>query len=164
MRCGEARDLLQRRHDEGRVPRAAPGAEDGALARHLEDCAACARFAHFLGGLGGEVREALDEAAARMPGPDFPAVFAAAADARDRSRFAPHRLRPALAAAAAVLVVGVAVAGGARAWIGHRDRAEVAAQVSGFVDGLFAEPLLADAGAPEGRSGSGLHEWLEDTD
>jgi hypothetical protein len=35
-------------------------------------------------------------------------------------------------------------------------------QVSGFVDGLFAEPLLADAGAPEDASGSGLHAWLED--
>ena len=157
MRCGEARDLLQQRHDEGRIP-------DGALARHLEDCAACARFAHFLGGLGGEVREALDEAAARMPGPDFPALFAGAADARDRARFAPRRLRPALAAAAAVLVAGAGIAGGARAWIGHRDRALVAAQVSGFVDELFAEPLLAAVEAPEDAAGSGLRAWLEGTD
>jgi hypothetical protein len=61
-------------------------------------------------------------------------------------------------------VAGVAIAGGARAWIGHRDRALVAAQVSGFVDGLFAEPLLADAVASEDSSESGLHAWLEDTD
>jgi hypothetical protein len=160
MRCGEARNLLQQRHDEW----AAPSAEGGALARHLEDSAACARFARFLDGLGGEVREALDDAAARMPGPDFPAVFAGTSAARDRARFAPHRLRRALAAMAAVLVVGVGIAGGARAWIGHRDRARVAAQVSGFVDDLFAEPLLAEAGAPADASGSGLRAWLEDAD
>lgn len=164
MRCVEARNRLQQRHDEGRVAGAAPGAEDGALARHLEDCAACARFARFLGGLGAEVRGTLDEDAARMPGPDFPAVFAGTADAGDRARFAPRRLHLALATAAAILIAGAGTAGGVRVWIGHRDRTLVAAQVSGFVDGLFAEPLLADAGPPAGRSGSGLRAWLEDTD
>jgi hypothetical protein len=161
MRCGEARDLLQRRHDEW----AAPGAGDSPLDRHLEDCAACERFARFLGGLGGEVRAALDEVAARMPAPDYPAVFAAAAgtaDARERARFAPRRLHLALAAAAAVLVVSVGFAG--RAWIGQRGRALVAAQVSAFVDELFAEPLLAAVEAPEAAAGSGLRAWLEGTD
>ncbi len=164
MRCVEARDLLQQRHDEGRLPGAAPGAEDGALARHLEACPACARFALFLGELGADVRGALDEEAARVPGPDFPAVFAGAADARDRARAAPRRLHLVLATAAAVLIAGAGTAGGVRVWIGHRDQALVAEQVSGFVDGLFAEPLLADAAPPAERSGSGLREWLEDSD
>ncbi len=164
MRCIEARSLLQRRHDEGRAPGTAPGAEDGALARHLLGCAGCARFARFLGGIGGEVRGALDEAAARLPDPDYPAIFAVEADARDRARFAPRRARLGLAAAAAILVAGVGLSGGAKAWIEYRNRSLVAEQVSGFVDGLFAEPLLADAGAPRGQPVSGLRSWLEDTD
>lgn len=167
MRCIEARFLLQQRHDAGQAPGAAPGAEDGALAGHLAECAECARFGRFLDGLGGEVRGALDAAATGMSDPDYAAVFsceAGSADGRDRARLAPRRLRIAFAAAAAVLVTGVGLTGGVKAWVDHRDQARLAEQVSGFVDGMFAEPLLADAGLPEAGSGSGLRSWLEDTE
>ncbi len=64
-----------------------------------------------------------------------------------------------------MLVAGLGLTGGVRAWIDHRDRLlEVAAEVSGFVDGLFAEPLLADAGPPVEATGPGLRAWLEEAD
>ena len=128
------------------------------------DCAGCSAFGEFLAGLGIGTREALDAAAAGLPRPDFPEIFARAGEAGEKAAFAARRSRLTFAAAAAVLVAGSGLALGVRAWVGHRDRAMIAASVNGFVDELFAEPLLAEAGFPVEDRVPTFREWLEDLD
>jgi predicted anti-sigma-YlaC factor YlaD len=155
MTCAEARSRLQDLHDAGRAP-------DRDLGAHLAGCAGCSGFAAFLGGLGVATREALDAAAAGLPRPDYPEILARAGEAKEKAAYAARRSRLTLASAAAVLVAGVSLAVGARAWIGRNDQAMVAAGVSGFVDELFAEPLLAEAGFPLEDRAPGFRDWLED--
>ena len=155
MRCAEARARLQALHDAGQAP-------DAGLGRHLAGCAGCSGFAAFLSGFGTAAREALDAASAGLPRPDYPGIVARAAEAGQRAVFTARRSRLAFAAAAAVLAAGVGFAVGARAWVGHGDRAMVATGVRGFVDELFAEPLLAHAGFPVEERGTGFREWLEE--
>ena len=155
MTCVEARARLQDLHDEGR----APGEE---LAEHLAGCAGCAGFQAFLAGFGGRAREALDAAAASLPRPDYPSILASAGEEREKAAFPARRLRWAFASAAAVLVAGVGIAAGVHALVVDRDRHAVASNVNGFVEELFARPLLADAGFPIDGKGSGFRDWLED--
>jgi predicted anti-sigma-YlaC factor YlaD len=157
MTCTEARARLQERHDAGQAP-------GGEIAAHLAGCPGCSAFASFLAGFGTGAREALDAAAAGLPRPDYPGIFARAAEAKEKAAFAARRFRLTFAAAAAVLVAGIGLSLGVRAWVGHRDRAMIAASVNGFVDDLFAEPLLADAAYPLEDEGSGFRDWLEGTD
>jgi hypothetical protein len=154
MTCTEARVRLQDLHDAGRAP-------DGELAAHVAGCGGCSGFAAFLSGFGTTVRGALEASSEILPRPDYPGVFARAAQEREKAAFAARRFRFVFASAAAVLVAGVGIAAGARAWVGSRDRAMVATSVNGFVDELFAEPLLADAGFPVDGQVSGLRDWLE---
>jgi predicted anti-sigma-YlaC factor YlaD len=155
MRCAEARARLQDLRDTGRAP-------DEEIAAHLAGCSGCAAFGTFLEGLGGRAREALDAAAAGLPRPDYPAIFARAAEERERAAFTARRSRLTFASAAAVLVAGIGIAVGVRAWVGHRDQARVVSSVSWFVEDIFAEPLLADAGSPVDGQVSGFRDWLED--
>jgi hypothetical protein len=154
MRCAQARGLLQELHDEGRSP-------GGELAAHLAACADCSVFAAFLARLGADARDALDAAAAGMPRPDYAEISARAGEERQRETFRARRLRLGFAAAAAVLVAGIGIAAGARAWVGRHDRLMVASNVSGFVDELFASPLLANATVPIDDGSGGLRDWLE---
>jgi predicted anti-sigma-YlaC factor YlaD len=153
MTCAEARARLQDLHDAGGTP-------DGELAAHLGGCPGCAAFEAFLGGLGGRAREALDTAAAGLPRPDYPGVFARAAE--EQAALTARRSRLTFASAAAVLVAGIGIAAGARAWVGHRVQAMMVTSVSVFVEDIFAEPLLADAGSPVDGQVSGFRDWLED--
>jgi predicted anti-sigma-YlaC factor YlaD len=155
MRCAKARARLQELRDAGLGP-------DEELAEHLEVCPGCAAFETFLGGLGGRACEALDAAAAALPRPDYPGIFARAGEERERAAFTARRSRLAFASAAAVLVAGFGIAAGVRAWIGRRDGNMVVASVNGFVDELFAEPLLTDAGFTVDNHVSGFRDWLED--
>jgi hypothetical protein len=155
MRCVEARARLQDLHDAGGLP------GDG-LARHLAGCTACAGFREFLDSFGGQARDALDAAAAGMPRPDYRALFSRAAEGRRPVASPARRFRLAFASAAAVIAAGIGIAAGARAWVGHRDRARVVSSVDSFVEELFAEPLLADAGFPVGGQVSEFRDWLED--
>lgn len=143
MTCVEARARLQDLHDAGLAPA-------GGLARHLEGCDACSRFRRFLAALGAETRDALDAAAADLPRPDYPAIFAQAAQA--------------LVTVAAVLVAAGGISVGVSAYLTGRERNLVAAQVGTFVEALFAEPLLADAGFPVDVQASGFRDWLEDSE
>jgi predicted anti-sigma-YlaC factor YlaD len=155
MTCAEARTRLQDLRDTGQAP-------DEEIAAHLAGCTGCAAFGTFLEGLSGRAREALDAAAAGLPRPDYPGIFARAAEERERAAFAARRSRLTFASAAAVLVAGIGIAAGVRAWTGRRDGNMVIAHVNGFVDELFAEPLLADAGFPVDVQVSGFRDWLED--
>ncbi|OHD69656.1 MAG: hypothetical protein A2177_10075 [Spirochaetes bacterium RBG_13_68_11] len=155
MRCAEARARLQDLYDAGRAP-------DEELAAHLKGCTGCAAFGTILGGLGGRAREALDAAAAGLLRPDYPGIFARAAEERERAAFTARRSHLRFASAAAVLVAGIGIAVGARAWVGHRDQAKIVTSVSWFVEDIFAEPLLADAGFPVDGQVSGFRDWLED--
>lgn len=155
MRCAETRKRLQDLHDEG-------GRPSGEVAAHLAGCAACREFRLFLEGIGGRVRATLDGAAAGLPRPDYAAIRVCAEfERRRREALRASRTRLAFASAAAVLVAGIGIAVGVRAWIGRRDLARMAASVDGFVEELFAEPLLADAGFPLEGEGGGLRDWLE---
>jgi hypothetical protein len=154
MTCAEARCRLQDLHDAGRAP-------DRELGAHLAGCAGCSGFAAFLAGLGVATREALDAAADGLPRPDYPGILARAAEAREKAAFAARRSLLTFASAAAVLVAGVGLAAGVRAWIGRHDQAMVAAGVNGFVDELFAEPLLAEAESPLEDRAPGFRDWLE---
>ena len=155
MKCVEARARLQDLHDAGRLP----GEE---LAAHLAGCGGCAGFQAFLAGLGGEARAALDAASAGLPRPDYPSILARDGGEREKSAFAARRLRLAFASAAAVLVAGIGITAGVHAWVVDRDRRSVVSNVTSFVEELFAEPLLADAGPLVDGGGSGFREWLED--
>jgi hypothetical protein len=155
MTCTEARARLQDLRDAGRAP-------DGELAAHRAGCAGCAAFDAFLAGLGGRAREALDGAAAGLPVPDYPAVFARGDAERRRAASTARRVRLAFASAAAVLVAGVGIAAGVLAWTGRRDRMLLEAGVNGFVDDLFAEPLLAEGSSTGGEQLPGFRDWLED--
>lgn len=155
MTCVEARARLQDLHDAGLAPA-------GGLARHLEGCDACSRFRRFLAALGAETRDALDAAAADLPRPDYPAIFAQAA--REKAAFPAQRLRLALVTVAAVLVAAGGISVGVSAYLTGRERNLVAAQVGTFVEALFAEPLLADAGFPVDVQASGFRDWLEDSE
>ena len=155
MKCAEARARLQDLHDAGRLP----GEE---LAAHLAECGGCAGFQAFLAGLGGEAREALDAASAGMPRPDYPSLLARDGEERGKAAVPSRRIRLAFASAAAVLVAGIGITAGVGAWVVDRDRRSVASNVNSFVEELFAEPLLADAGPPVDVGGSGFREWLED--
>ena len=154
MTCAEARARLQHLHDAGRAP-------DGELATHRAGCTGCTAFETFLEGLGGRAREALDAAAAELPRTDYPGIFSRAAEEREKTAFTARRSRLTFASAAAVLVAGIGIAAGARAWVGHRDQARVVSSVSWFVEDIFAEPLLADAGFPVDDQVSGFRDWLE---
>jgi len=154
MTCTEARRRLQERHDAG-FP---PGEE---LARHLAGCAGCSGFAEFLADLGTGARDALDAAAAGMPRPEYAQIFARAGEEREKESFRARRFRLTLASAAAVLVVGIGVAAGVRSWIGRREMLRVSSSVNGFVEELFASPLLADADVPPDEGPAGLRDWLE---
>ena len=155
MTCAEARARLQDLCDAGQAP-------DEELAAHLAGCTGCTAFETFLGGLGGRVREALDAAAAALSRPDYPGIFVRAAEERERAAFTARRSRLTFASAAAVLVAGIGIAVGARAWVGHRDQARMVSSVSWFVEDIFAEPLLADASVPVDDQVSGFRDWLED--
>jgi predicted anti-sigma-YlaC factor YlaD len=155
MRCAEARARLQDLRDTGQAP-------DEGLAAHLAGCSGCAAFGTFLEGLGGRVREELDTAAAGLPRPDYPAIFAQAAEEREKAARAARHSRLTFASAAAVLVAGIGIAVGVRAWVDHRDQAKVVSSVSGFVEDIFAEPLLADAGFPADDRVSDFRDWLEE--
>jgi hypothetical protein len=155
MMCTEARVRLQDLRDTGQAP-------DEELAAHLAECSGCAAFGTFLEGLGGRVREELDAAAAGLPRPDYPAIFTQAAEERQKAGFTPRHSHRTFASVAAVLVAGIGIAAGARAWVGHRDQAKVVSSVSGFVEDIFAEPLLADAGFPADDQVSDFRDWLEE--
>ncbi len=155
MTCAEVRGRLQDLHDAGQ----SPGEE---LAAHLAGCTGCSGFRALLDGLGGRACEALDAAAAVLPRPDYPAIFARAGEEREKAAFTARRSRLTFASAAAVLVAGVGIAAGVRAWIGQRDRDMVVSSVNGLVDELFAEPLLADAGYPVENQLPDFRDWLED--
>ena len=157
MTCPDARKQLQECHDAGRTP-------DEALEQHLGGCEACSRFGRFLTALGAETRYVLDAAARDLPRPDYAAIFAREIRQPAQRSSAAPRLRLALVAAAAVLVAAGGVSAGVSAYLGNRERHRVAEQVGSFVDGLFADPLIADAGFPADGGASGLRDWLEDTE
>ena len=96
--------------------------------------------------------------------PDFPAIFSRAAAAREKAAFPAQRLRLALMTAAAVLVAAGGISVGVSAYLTGRERNLVATQVGSFVEELFAEPLLADAGFAVDGQASGFRDWLEDTE
>lgn len=152
MRCAETRRRLQDLHDGGGEPA-------GRVAAHLSGCAACRDFREFLEGIGGRARAALDGAAAGLPRPDYAAIRARAELERRREAVRASRTRLALVSAAAAAGIGIAV--GVRAWIDRRDLARMAASVDAFVEELFAEPLLADAGLPLEGECRGFRDWLE---
>jgi hypothetical protein len=155
MTCVEARARLQDLHDAG-------GAPAGELAAHLEGCDPCSRFWRFLAALGAETRDVLDAAAADLPRPDYPAIVSRTAEAREKAAFPARRFRLVFMTAAAVLVAAGGISAGVSAYVGSRERNRVADQVGSFVDELFAEPLLADAGFPVDGQASGFRDWLED--
>jgi predicted anti-sigma-YlaC factor YlaD len=154
MRCAEARAQLQEEHDAVRTP----GTE---LADHLAGCAGCSAFAEFLAALGTGARDALDAATAGMRRPNYAEIFTRAMQTREQEAVRARRFRLTFASAAAVLVAGIGIAAGVHAWVGHRERVRVAASVNGFVEELFASPLLADADVPMDEGTVGLRDWLE---
>lgn len=154
MRCAEARGRLQELRDGG-------GAPAGKLAAHLAACAACREFRQVLEGIGVRTRAVLDDAAAGLARPDYAAIRDRGELERRRGALRRARFRLASVSAAAVVAAGIGIASGVRAWIGRRDLARMASRVDEFVEELFAEPLLADAGFPLEGDGAGFRDWLE---
>jgi hypothetical protein len=104
--------------------------------------------------------QALDSETAGLPSPDWQAIADRAGFARARSR---RRLRHSFEAVAAVVVAGIGIGAGIAAYQGHRTRAELAAGVSEFVDGLFATQLVegAEYAAADELQGFSDDAWLE---
>jgi len=153
--CRRMREALQDLHDQRREPR-------GEVAAHLAICRECSRFNVFLGRLGADALASIEAPLASLPAPDVAAVIRrgqAQGRARGRAQapllawFAtpPHPLQ----AAAAALVVGIGIAAGLLAYGGYRERQDLRASMSAFVDGLFSSSALdgAEFGSPALPSG-----------
>ncbi|MBE3134340.1 MAG: hypothetical protein IMZ55_12775 [Acidobacteria bacterium] len=145
------REALQDLHDQRREPR-------GEVAAHLAICRECSRFNVFLGRLGADALASIEAPLASLPAPDVAAVIRRG-QAQGRAQapllawFAtpPHPLQ----AAAAALVVGIGIAAGLLAYGGCRERQDLRASMSAFVDGLFSSSALdgAEFGSPALPSG-----------
>jgi predicted anti-sigma-YlaC factor YlaD len=129
--CVGVRGALQDLHDAGKTPQ-------GSIADHLQSCTECAAFAAFLEGLAGELREVLDDAAARLPPPDYAAVLS-----RPRKKRVPGR-RWALAAVAAVFVA-VAIPASLLTISAMREKAAMRQTLTIFVNDLFRTPTIEKA-------------------
>ena len=149
--CRRMREALQDLHDQRReAPRD--------LAAHLASCRECADFKAFLERLGADAISSIEAPLASLPAPDVAAVIRRA-QARS-SASSPRRPSPLLAwfatpphplqAAAAALVVGIGIAAGLLAYGGYRERQELRASMSSFVNGLFSSSALdgAEFGSP----------------
>jgi hypothetical protein len=159
------REGLQDLHDQRREPRSE-------VAAHLAICRECSRFNAFLGRLGADALASIEAPLASLPAPDVAAVIRRA-QARGRAHAtqarggasAHSRPSPLLAwfatpphplqAAAAALVVGIGIAAGLLAHGGYRERQDLRASMSAFVDGLFSSSALdaAEFGSPALPSG-----------
>jgi hypothetical protein len=170
--CRRMREALQDLHDQRREPR-------GEVAAHLATCRECFSFNAFLGRLGTDALASIEAPLAAFPAPDVAAVIRRAqarggahgtqarGTASTLSRpshllawFAtpPHPLQ----AAAAALLVGIGIAAGLLAYGGHRERQELRASMSAFVDGLFSSSALDGAEFSSSSDLSGLDALVAD--
>ncbi len=138
--CIRVRGTLQDLHDAGEKPRES-------AAEHLLNCHECAAFEAFLEGLPRNLRDTLEEAAVRLPAPDYARPIANAS-----ARAAPGHLRRFALAATAAAFLALAVPASILIVSAVREKAAMQQAVTTFVNDLFRSS--SDARAEYHREGS----------
>lgn len=124
-KCSRICQSLQSLHDAGEKPR-------GRTAEHVAHCRNCAAFQAYLEGLSRNLRDTLDQSAARLPAPDYAELFAHPPERRI------HRIRRVAIPAIAAAFIALAIPSLIITVSSMRERAAMQKTMASFVDDLFA--------------------------